>query len=113
MQRKHTKNFKKIIKDFNEKVVGCNFDGASVMSGKRDGVQEQIRRQQPGCVYCWRIAHRLELAVLDAVKHDDYLSEFENIINDTFLIYYLSPKLRQKFKVWANSQTGLRRKLED
>ena len=110
MQRKYTKNFKKIIKDFYEKVVGCNFDGASVMSGKRDGVQEQIRRQQPGCVYCWRIAHRLELAVLDAVKHDDYLSEFEDIINNIFLMHYVSPKLRQEFKVFGEQLDEITKK---
>ena len=69
------------------------------MSGKRDGVQAKISRQQPGCVYLWCISHRLELAVLDAVKHDDYLSEFEDIINNIFSMYYLSPKLRQGFKV--------------
>ena len=73
------------------------------MSGKRDGVQAKIRRQQPGCVYLWCIALRLELAVLDAVKHDDYLSEFEDIINSIFLMYYLSHKLRKEFRFWANS----------
>ena len=56
-------------------------------------------RQQPGCLYLWCIAHRLELAVLHAVKHDDYLSEFEDIINNIFFMYYLSPKLRQEFNV--------------
>ena len=50
-------------------------------------------------MYLWCIAHRLELAVLHAVKHDDYLSEFEDIISNIFLMYYLSPKLRQEFKV--------------
>ena len=69
------------------------------MSGKRDGLQAKIRRQQPGCVYLWCITHRLELAVLDAVKHDDYVSEFEDIVNNIFLMYYLSPKVRQEFKV--------------
>ena len=59
----------------------------------------KIRRQQQGCLYLWCITHRLELAVLDAVKHNDYLSEFEDIINNIFLMYYLSPKLQQEFKV--------------
>ena len=31
------------------------------------------------------------------MKHD-YLSEFKDIINNIFLMYYLSPKLRQEFK---------------
>ena len=95
----HKEFQEKTIKDFCEKVVARNFDGASVISGKRYGVQAKIRRQQPGCVYLWCIARRLELVVLDAVKHDDYLNEFEDIINNNFLMYYLSPKLRQEFKV--------------
>ena len=69
------------------------------MSGKKDGVHAKICRQQPGCLYLWCIAHRLELAVLDAVKHDDYLSEFEDISNNIFLMYSLFPKLQQELKV--------------
>ena len=76
-------------------------------------MQAKIRRQQPGCVYLWCIARRLELVVLDTVKHDDYLSEFEDIINNNFLMYYLSPKLRQEFKVLGEQLTRLRRNLED
>ena len=69
------------------------------MSGKKDGVHAKTPRQQPGCVYLWCTAHNQELAVLDTVKHDDYLSEFEDIIKNIFLMHYLSPKLRQEFKV--------------
>lgn len=87
------------IKDFYEKAAVYNFDGGSVMSGKRDSVQAKICRQQPGCVYLWSIAHRLEVAVLHTLKHDDYQSEFEDIINNVFLMYYLSPRLWQEFKV--------------
>ena len=69
------------------------------MSGKKDGVQTKIRRQEPDCLYLWCIAHRLELAALGAVKHDDYLSKFEDINSNIFLMYYLSPKQQQEFKV--------------
>ena len=69
------------------------------MSGKKDGVQTKIRRQTTDCLYLWCIAHRLELAALGAVKHDDYLSKFEDINSNIFLMYYLFPKQRQEFKV--------------
>ena len=95
MQRKHTKNFKRTVKDFYQTLVACNFDGASVISEKGQCV---IRRQQPGCVYLWCIAHRLELVVWHAVNHDDYVSEFEDII-DIFLMYYLTLKLQEEVKV--------------
>ena len=39
VEEAHKEFQEKTVKDFYEKVVACNFDGASVMSGKRDGVQ--------------------------------------------------------------------------
>ena len=66
------------------------------MSGNKEGVRAEIRRRKPGCVYSWCVAPRLELAVLDAAKHDDYLTEFKDIISNIFLMYYLLPKLRQE-----------------
>ena len=51
-----------------KKLVGCNFDGASVMMGKKSGVAVQIQKKVPQPVvilHC--VAHSLELAVLDAV----------------------------------------------
>ena len=44
VEEAHKEFQEKTIKDFYEKVVACNLDGASVMSGKRDGVQAKIRR---------------------------------------------------------------------
>ena len=44
VEEAHKEFQEKTIKDFYEKVVACNLDGASVMSGKRDGVQAKIHR---------------------------------------------------------------------
>lgn len=76
----------------------CNFDGANVMSGHLNGVQARIKIKQPGCVYLWCVAHRLELAVLDAIKNDSYLKDFEETVNSIFKFYYKSPKLRQEIQ---------------
>ena len=76
VEEAHKEFQEKTIKYCYEKVVACNFDGASVISGKKDGVQAKTCRQQPGCMYLWCIAHRLELALLDAVKHEILLAIF-------------------------------------
>lgn len=64
-----------------KKQVACNFDGASFQLRNEEGIQAKIYRRQTGCVHIWCIAHRLELAFLEDVKHNDY-----------------SPKPCQKFK---------------
>lgn len=52
-----------------DKLVGCNFDGASVMIEAKGGVSKKLEEKvgHPLCIiHC--VAHNLELAVLDAVK---------------------------------------------
>ena len=75
-----------------EKLVGCSFDDASVMMAKRRGVIQQlqpdIRRPVIG-IHC--IAHRIELAVLDAVKTSSYQKRFKDTINYIFEFYFYSP----------------------
>ncbi|XP_060082847.1 zinc finger protein 862-like [Ylistrum balloti] len=65
------------------KLVGCNFDGAAVMMGKKS-------------VYC--VAHNLELGVLDAVKTVPYLRQFDDTVKGVFKYYFYSPKKRRELK---------------
>ena len=86
-----------------EKLAGCNFDGASVMMGKRGGVTQQLQAKigRPVIViHC--VAHRLELAVLDAVKTCSYLNRFEDTIKSIFKFYFYSPKRRREVNEIAN-----------
>ena len=82
--------------DIYKKIVNANFDGASVMSGSKTGVQTRMKEVQPGMVYTHCTAHRLELAVLDSIKFDDYLEIFDSNINNIFKFYYYSPTRRKK-----------------
>lgn len=80
-----------------KKLVGCNFDGATVMMGKKSGVAVQIQKKVPPPVvilHC--VAHNLELAVLDAVKTIPYLETFDETIRQVFKFYYYSPKKRRE-----------------
>ena len=78
-----------------KKLAQRNFDGASVMIGKKSGVAVQIQKKVAHPVvilHC--VAHNLELGVLDAVKPCPYLETFDEIIRHVFKFYYYSPKKR-------------------
>ena len=77
------------------KLVNCNFEGANVMKGSVTGVQTRMKERQNGLVYTHCTAHRLELAIRDAIKFDAYLDKFDDVINNIFKFYYYSP-LRRK-----------------
>ena len=87
---------------FFKKVINANFDGASVMSGHKSGVQKRLKDIQPGLVYTHCVARRLELAMLNALKlKDDYLHRFDENVNGLFKFYYYSPVRRKELKDMA------------
>jgi len=47
-------------------VVAQAYDGASVMSGRENGVQMKIREVHPTAVYVHCMAHRLNLVVVQS-----------------------------------------------
>lgn len=75
----------------------ANFDGASVMMGEINGVACRLKRRVPHIVILHCVAHKLELAVLDAVKVP-YLQKFDDTIKAIFKMYYRSPKKRRELK---------------
>ena len=86
-----------------EKLVGCNFDGANVMIGAKGGVSKKLEDKigHPLCIiHC--VAHKLELAVLDAVKRCPYLSTFEDTGKEVYKFYFYSPKRRREVNEIAN-----------
>ena len=69
------------------------------MSGHLSGVQKRFKDLQAGLIYTHCVAHRLELAVLDAIKFDDkYLELFDFTINGIFKFYYYSAVRRKELK---------------
>ena len=83
---------------WHSKVVCANFDGASVMMGEINGVAGQLKRRVPHIVVLHCVAHKLELAVLDAVKGVAYLQKFDDTLKAVFKMYYRSPKKRRELK---------------
>ncbi|KAJ8315469.1 hypothetical protein KUTeg_007619 [Tegillarca granosa] len=97
------------------KIVGCNFDGASVMMGNKSGVSSKIKeRLGRGIIIIHCVAHNLQLAVLDAVKGISYLSTFQSTAQQVYKFYYYKPKRRRELVEIASvleeasiTQTGL------
>ncbi|KAJ8037620.1 Adenylosuccinate lyase [Holothuria leucospilota] len=80
------------------KMVSVCFDGASVMMGAKGGVATLEKKDIPRLVEIHCVAHRLELAVLDALKSNSYLKEVEDIIEEVYKLYHYSPKKRRELK---------------
>ena len=69
------------------------------MSGHINGVQAKFKLLQPGSIYTHCVAHKLELAVLDAINRgDNYLKEFDDLMNDLLKFYFYSPQCRKELK---------------
>lgn len=74
--------------------VGLGSDGASVMTGVKNGVGVQLLKSAPGLVHVHCLAHRLALACSDAAKQFDYLKAFKGYVN-TLHYHFASSAVRQ------------------
>ena len=79
-------------------LVCCNFDGASVMMGNKGGVKALILKVIPAVIPMHCIAHKLELAVLDSVKHIAFLKKYEATLKGLFTMYRALPKRMRGLK---------------
>ena len=61
------------------------------MSGHVSGLQASIKQKQPAVIYTHFITHKLELAVLDSIKCDNYLKELDMGIDNILQLYFHSP----------------------
>lgn len=50
-------------------IFAQSYDGASVMSGKRNGVQSKLLERYPYAIYTHCMAHRINLVVIDMCKN--------------------------------------------
>ncbi|XP_076099754.1 zinc finger protein 862-like [Mytilus galloprovincialis] len=78
------------------KLICGNFDGASVNFGNKSGVFKRLKDEVPQAIGIHCIAHKLELAILDANKTIPYMSTFETTLKGVFKFYYYSPKRRRE-----------------
>ena len=69
------------------KLINCNFDGVSVVSGSVSGVQT-MKEKQNYFISMHCTAYQMELEVRDSIKFDNYLDRLDDNINNIFTFYY-------------------------
>lgn len=79
------------------RLVGQSYDGAAVMSGKRAGVQSKIREKYPIAIYTHCMAHRLNLAIVDACNDIQSVRTFFNTLESLY-VYFSNPSIHQQLK---------------
>ena len=60
-------------------------DGASMMTGRQNGVATRLQRASSGIVSIHCVAHCLALAVSQASQSIPYLAHFKEILSSLFL----------------------------
>ena len=68
------------------KCLGFGSDGASVMTGRHNGVATRVKKRNPFCISIHCMAHRLNLCSSQASKDIPYLKTFEKTMTE--LYYY-------------------------
>ena len=88
--------------DLKQKLVCLNMDGASVNMGQYNGVAALFKREIPPVIAIHCVAHKLELAVHDAVKKENYIKgKYEESFKGIIKLYQYSPKLRRGLQEMA------------
>ncbi|KAL4083617.1 hypothetical protein QTP88_028933 [Uroleucon formosanum] len=76
-------------------IVAQSYDGANVMSGKFNGLQNKIKSKYPYAIYTHCMAHKMNLIVLDICK---YVKETRHVFNtlESLYIHFSHPSKNQK-----------------
>ncbi len=80
------------VANWEHKLIGMGCDGASVNLGSTSGLKGLLTEAMPWIVVFWCLAHRLELALKDALKDTFFMQVDEMLLR----IYYLYEKSPQK-----------------
>lgn len=71
--------------------IGLGGDGCSTNRGTNNGVQALFKLQYPWVIFSWCVAHRLELALKDALN-TTYFKEVDEVLLRLYYLYEKSPK---------------------
>ena len=84
--------------DVFEKLVGFGSDDASVNKGWKSSVKTMLQDRNPWLTFGWCAAHRLELALKDALHHEQLFKDVDDIILRLYYLYKKSPKKLRQLK---------------
>ena len=73
-------NLRSSPEEVRKKIVSLATDGASVMVGRHAGVAAMLKQDVPHLVSIHCVAHRLGLAILDAIKDKPCLQEIKRVL---------------------------------
>ncbi|XP_074626738.1 zinc finger protein 862-like [Acropora palmata] len=71
--------------------VGLGWDGCSTNRGETNGVQALFKKEYSWCLFVWCVAHRLELALKDALSNT-YFKKVDEVLLRLYYLYENSPK---------------------
>ena len=77
--------------DTSKKMIGFTSDGAAVNRGDKHSVKTILREESEWLVFKWCIAHRLELALPDALK-DTIFKDINEMLLRIYYLYQKAPK---------------------
>ena len=89
------------LENWKSQTVAFGSDGASVYVGRLNGVVAKLRVEIPWLLGVHCIAHRLELSVLDALKHEEQLNNVQEMLQGLYKHYHYSPKALRELKELA------------
>ena len=90
------------ILDFQKRIMGLNADGASVNTGVHNGVGVLMQADSPWLqvIHCFN--HRLELAIKDAFKNNNF-NKIDEMLMTFCYLYQKSPKCLRELKCIAEA----------
>ncbi|KAJ8050230.1 hypothetical protein HOLleu_03349 [Holothuria leucospilota] len=92
------------IENWKEKLVGAGCDGAKVNVGINNNVATRMQgdgREHVVIVHC--VAHRLELAILGAIKENEMLQTVQDMLNKIHKHCHYSPKALRELEMVAEA----------
>ena len=93
------------------------YDGASVMSGRCNGVQAKVRKEAPKALYMHCTVHRLNLVLVDSVKSVKAAGDFFCILESLYVFIATSKAheifIAQQKKIMPNEPPKELKRLSD
>ena len=86
------------VTNWESKLIGMGCDGASVNMGHRSGLKGLLTEAMPWITVFWCLAHRLELALADALK-GTLFSQVDKMLLRVYYLYEKAPKKCLELKV--------------
>ena len=86
------------FKNYYDKLVGLNFDGASVNMGRMNGLGKLVRDEAPWVEIVHFFNHRFELAIKNAFTTTKFYHNIDEMLTKLYYLYQKSPKRLQQLR---------------